>query len=67
MRYRLRTLLILLAVVPPLLGFTYYLATGWFVRYLPDINGYPVPITAGSRYSVNANGEVNEPGERLSD
>ena len=60
MRYRLRTLLFLLALVPPLLGYTYYLATGSFARYLPEINSDMVPIAGGSRFSINADGTVDD-------
>jgi hypothetical protein len=52
--------MILVAVIPPLLGVTYYLATGWFARYLPEVNEYRVPTAGGSRYSINLDGTVSD-------
>jgi hypothetical protein len=59
MCFSLRTMLILAALSPPLLGFTYYLATGWLARYLPESHDYKVPTTGGWRYSINPDGTVN--------
>jgi|GEM_PF-3789045 hypothetical protein len=60
MRFSLRTLVILATLSPPLLGFTYYLATWWLARYLPESHDYKVPTTGGWRHSINPDGTVND-------
>ena len=61
-RYRLRTLLIVLAILPPVVGLTYHLATGWpftaIVRMVPENSQLRTPIAGGSQFSISTDGSV---------